>query len=591
MEDCLERMDESPLGSGALAATTYPVDRYSTAELLGFAQAHGQLAWTACPTGTLPWSLRPHCSILMMHLSRFSEELILWCSWEFKFIELDDAYATGSSIMPQKKNPDVAELVRGKTGRVYGSLITLLTAMKGLPLAYNKDMQEDKEPVFDAIDTVELCLPVFSAMIDTLTVNRDNMRKAAARRLHQRHGLRRLPGQEGHALPGGLRHRRQAGGPLRRYRPLPGDAALGGIQEGLGILRGGRVRCPVPGDLRQRSEGLRRPRPGGREGPDRKHQTLHPGACMTMKPVIFIDGREGTTGLQIYDRLTPRQDIELLLIDEEKRKDPAERKKCLNAADLVFLCLPDDAAREAVAMIENPNTKVIDASTAHRTAEGWAYGFPELSPKHREAIIHSKRVANPGCHASGFISSVYPLVQLGLIPPDHPLCAYSLTGYSGGGKKLIAEYQDPNRDPRHESARIYGTTLHHKHLPEMVHVCGLDAPPVFHPILGDYIQGMATTVMLRNDTLPGGPTAYNIYNVLDAYYEGQTFVSVAPFGGDESVIYSDTLVGTNQLRLIVCGHEDQTTITALFDNLGKGASGAAVQNMNLMLGFDEDAGL
>ena len=236
---------------------------------------------------------------------------------------------------------------------------------------------------------------------------------------------------------------------------------------------------------------------------------------MTMKPVIFIDGREGTTGLQIYDRLTPRQDIELLLIDEEKRKDPAERKKCLNAADLVFLCLPDDAAREAVAMIENPNTKVIDASTAHRTAEGWAYGFPELSPKHREAIIHSKRVANPGCHASGFISSVYPLVQLGLIPPDHPLCAYSLTGYSGGGKKLIAE--DPNRDPRHESARIYGTTLHHKHLPEMVHVCGLDAPPVFHPILGDYIQGMATTVMLRNDTLPGGPTAYNIYNVLDAY--------------------------------------------------------------------------
>ena len=174
---------------------------------------------------------------------------------------------------------------------------------------------------------------------------------------------------------------------------------------------------------------------------------------MTMKPVIFIDGREGTTGLQIYDRLTPRQDIELLLIDEEKRKDPAERKKCLNAADLVFLCLPDDAAREAVAMIENPNTKVIDASTAHRTAEGWAYGFPELSPKHREAIIHSKRVANPGCHASGFISSVYPLVQLGLIPPDHPLCAYSLTGYSGGGKKLIAEYQDPNRDPRHESAR------------------------------------------------------------------------------------------------------------------------------------------
>lgn len=158
-------------------------------------------------------------------------------------------------------------------------------------------------------------------------------------------------------------------------------------------------------------------------------------------------------------------------------------------------------------------------------------------------------------------------------------------------QEVIAEYQDPHRDPRHASARIYGTNLRHKHLPEMVHVCGLAAPPVFHPILGDYIQGMATTVLLRNDTLPGGPTAYNIYNVLDAYYEGQTFVSVAPFGGDEPVIYSDTLVGTNQLRLIVCGHEEQTTVTALFDNLGKGASGAAVQNMNLMLGFDETAGL
>lgn len=310
-----------------------------------------------------------------------------------------------------------------------------------------------------------------------------------------------------------------------------------------------------------------------------------------MKPVVFIDGREGTTGLQIYDRLTPRTDIELLLIDEEKRKDPAERKKCLNAADLVFLCLPDDAAREAVAMIENPNTRVIDASTAHRTAPDWDYGFPELSPRHREAIIKSKRVANPGCHASGFISAVYPLVQLGFLPADYPLCAYSLTGYSGGGKKLIAEYQDPNRDPRHSSARIYGTNLQHKHLPEMVHVCGLTAPPVFHPILGDYIQGMATTILLHNNTIPGCPTAYNIYNILDSYYEGQTFVSVAPFGGEEPVIYSDTLVGTNQLQLIVCGHEEQTTITALFDNLGKGASGAAVQNMNLMLGFDETAGL
>ena len=310
-----------------------------------------------------------------------------------------------------------------------------------------------------------------------------------------------------------------------------------------------------------------------------------------MKPKVYIDGKEGTTGLQIYDRLTPRTDIELLLIDDEKRKDPAERKKLLNAADLVFLCLPDDAAREAVAMIDNPNTRVIDASTAHRTAPGWDYGFPELSPRHREAIIQSKRVANPGCHASGFISAVYPLAQMGLIFPDQPLHCYSLTGYSGGGKKLIAEYQDPDRDPRHASARIYGTTLTHKHLPEMCHVCGLDRPPVFHPILGDYIQGMATTVMLRNDMLPGNPTAYNIYSILDGYYENLPFVTVAPFGGDESVIYSSTLVGTNHLRLTVCGNDAQTTITAVFDNLGKGASGAAVQNMNLMLGFAETEGL
>lgn len=310
-----------------------------------------------------------------------------------------------------------------------------------------------------------------------------------------------------------------------------------------------------------------------------------------MKPVIFIDGREGTTGLQIYDRLTPRQDIELLLIDEEKRKDPAERKKCLNAADLVFLCLPDEAAREAVAMIDNPNTRVIDASTAHRTAPGWDYGFPELSPHHRARIACSKRVANPGCHASGFIASVYPLVQLGLDSPDHPLCAYSLTvtpaGARSSSRSIRTPIGTPGTPPPASTAPISATSICRRWSTS----AAWPPRPVFHPILGDYIQGMATTVLLRNDTLPGGPTAYNIYNVLDAYYEGQTFVSVAPFGGDEPVIYSDTLVGTNQLRLIVCGHEEQATVTALFDNLGKGASGAAVQNMNLMLGFDETAGL
>ncbi len=303
------------------------------------------------------------------------------------------------------------------------------------------------------------------------------------------------------------------------------------------------------------------------------------------KPKVFIDGREGTTGLQIYERLGKRDDIELLLIDEDKRKDTAERKKLLNAADLVFLCLPDAAAVEAVGLIESERTRVIDASTAHRTAQGWDYGFPELSPEHRAAIVKSKRVANPGCHASGFISSVYPLVKLGVIPADRPVCAYSLTGYSGGGKKLIAEYEDPGRDPRHESHRIYGTDLKHKHLPEMQKVCSLSRPPVFSPILGDFYKGMATTILLPETD------AAMVREKLAAYYEGQTFVTVAPLGGDESVIYADTLAGTNQLRLIVCGHEEQATVTALFDNLGKGASGAAVQNMNLMLGFDETAGL
>lgn len=303
------------------------------------------------------------------------------------------------------------------------------------------------------------------------------------------------------------------------------------------------------------------------------------------KPKVYIDGKEGTTGLQIYDRLSARTDIDLLLIEDEKRKDLTERKKLLNAADLVFLCLPDAAAIEAVGLIDNDRTRVIDASTAHRTTPGWDYGFPELSAKHRAAIVRSKRVANPGCHASGFISSVYPLVKLGVIPADAPVCAYSLTGYSGGGKKLIAEYEDPDRDPRHKSHRIYGTNLKHKHLPEMQKVCGLKQAPVFSPILGDFYKGMATTILLP------GTDAAMVQEKLAAYYAGQTFVSVAPLGGDESVIYADTLAGTNRLRLIVCGHETQTTVTALFDNLGKGASGAAVQNMNLMLGFDETAGL
>ena len=312
-----------------------------------------------------------------------------------------------------------------------------------------------------------------------------------------------------------------------------------------------------------------------------------------MKPVIFIDGREGTTGLQIYDRLTPRQDIELLLIDEEKRKDPAERKKCLNAADLVFLCLPDEAAREAVAMIDNPNTRVIDASTAHRTAPGWDYGFPELSPHHRARIACSKRVANPGCHASGFIASVYPLVQLGLIPPDHPLCAYSLTGYSGGGKKLIAEYQDPHRDPRHASARIYGTNLRHKHLPEMKEISGLAHTPMFVPVVCDYYCGMQVLVPL--DLTVAGTTAEAVAESLTAYYKDAATVKVHALNEPlpENGLYSNAMAGIDrmELYLTVNAAGDQMMLVSLFDNLGKGSSGAAVQCMNLMLGLPETEGL
>ena len=300
---------------------------------------------------------------------------------------------------------------------------------------------------------------------------------------------------------------------------------------------------------------------------------------------VFIDGSAGTTGLRIYERLAGRKDIELLTLPEALRKNPDERRRMLNLADIAFLCLPDKAAVEAVSLLDSPNTAIIDTSTAHRTADGWAYGFPELSKAHREAIRHSKRIANPGCHASGFISTVYPLVSHGVVPADFPLTAYSLTGYSGGGKSLIAEYEDPARDPRHDSHRIYGTTLQHKHLPEMQKVCGLTQPPVFSPILGDFYAGMATTVLLP------GFEAKTVWECLSDHYAGEKIVSVSPLGGDESVIYASTLSGKDTMRIQVSGHENQTMVTALFDNLGKGASGAAIQNMNILLGVDETTGL
>ena len=300
---------------------------------------------------------------------------------------------------------------------------------------------------------------------------------------------------------------------------------------------------------------------------------------------VFIDGSAGTTGLRIYERLADRKDLELLILTGDKRKDNNARREMLALADIAFLCLPDAAAIEAVSLIENDHVAVIDTSTAHRTNDSWAYGFAELSAAHREAIQNSKRIANPGCHASGFIAGCYPLVTHGLVPADFPLTAYSLTGYSGGGKALIAEYEASDRDVRHESHRIYGTTLQHKHLPEMQKLCGLTKVPVFSPILGDFYAGMATSILLP------GYDAKTVWECISDHYAGQKIVTVAPFGGDESLVYASTYTGKDTMRIQVSGHEDQAMVTAIFDNLGKGASGAAIQNMNILLGVDETTGL
>ena len=300
---------------------------------------------------------------------------------------------------------------------------------------------------------------------------------------------------------------------------------------------------------------------------------------------VFIDGSAGTTGLRIYERLADRKDLELLILTGENRKNNDARRQMLALADIAFLCLPDQAAREAVSFIENDHVAVIDTSTAHRTNDDWAYGFAELSPAHREAIRNSKRIANPGCHASGFIAGCYPLVAHGIVPADFPLTAYSLTGYSGGGKALIAEYEAADRDVRHESHRIYGTTLQHKHLPEMQKLCGLKHPPVFSPILGDFYAGMATSILLP------GFDAQKVWECLADHYAGEKIVTVAPFGGDEGLVYASTYAGKDTMRIQVSGLGEQAMVTTMFDNLGKGASGAAIQNMNILLGVDEATGL
>ncbi len=309
-----------------------------------------------------------------------------------------------------------------------------------------------------------------------------------------------------------------------------------------------------------------------------------------MAPKVYIDGSAGTTGLQIYERLGGRSDIELLQIAPELHRDVAERKRLMNEADLVFLCLPDAAAIEAVSLVENPETRIIDASTAHRVNPAWDYGFPELDREHRDAIIKSKRVANPGCHASGFISIVYPLVKLGIISADTPVTAWSLTGYSGGGKKMIADYEAEGRDPLLDAPAQYGLNGNHKHLPEMQEVCGLTYKPVFNPIVDDYYKGMEVGVPLHKMFL-NGYSAETVKDMLFEYYRNSALVSVSQELGTAGTLSANEFSGTNELQITVCGNDDRVTITSRFDNLGKGASGAAVQNMNLMLGFQETTGL
>lgn len=300
---------------------------------------------------------------------------------------------------------------------------------------------------------------------------------------------------------------------------------------------------------------------------------------------VFIDGQAGTTGLQLKSKLVNHPYVTLLEIDNDKRKDTAERQRLMNESDVVFLCLPDAAAVEAVKLVTNPDTVIIDASTAHRVADGWTYGFPELSESHYNAVKNAKRIANPGCHATGFISVVYPLVSAGIMPSSYPVTAHSITGYSGGGNKMIADYEDPDREEEIGTPRQYGLSQTHKHLPEMKKITGLDCEPVFNPIVSDYYCGMAVSVPIYTKLLNKKMSADELYEFFSDYYKNSEFISVckAPESGFLSPI---GLEGTNKMKIHICGNDERVTVTSVFDNLGKGASSAAIENMNIAMGFE-----
>ena len=304
---------------------------------------------------------------------------------------------------------------------------------------------------------------------------------------------------------------------------------------------------------------------------------------------VFIDGSQGTTGLRIVQRLSQRKDIELLRLPEEKRKDSAARREMLNSCDVALLCLPDAAAMESADMVDNPHVRILDTSTAHRTAPGWAYGFPELSEERRAQILKSRRIAVPGCHASGFIALVHPLVAAGILPRDALLSCHSITGYSGGGKKMIAEYEADGRDVQLDAPRQYGLTQQHKHLREMQKITGIDYAPIFSPIVSDFYSGMVVTVPLFRQQLKGGAGIDEVRSVYEKTYTGPVVVC-----GDRSsggFLAGNAAAGTDRMHISVQGNPERILLTACYDNLGKGASGAAIQLMNLILGARETEGL